>query len=194
HQLEALNNPSLYSVHQPVVQRTDFVFDVATGPGGVPATEQARLNAWFVSIDLDYGDTITVDEPVGYESAEARSDVASVAGRYGLLLGDGSPMTAGQVQPGTIRIIASRATASVPGCPAWNGDNIAPVNNTSPNYGCATNSNLAAMIANPDDLVVGQDGSGLSNAGTASRAIRVYRERTPTGQQPLPATSTTGGN
>ncbi|MGZ8361485.1 MAG: CpaD family pilus assembly protein, partial [Allosphingosinicella sp.] len=47
HQLEALNNPSLYSVHQPVVQRTDFVFDVATGPGGVPATEQARLNAWF---------------------------------------------------------------------------------------------------------------------------------------------------
>ena len=85
-QLEALNNPSLYSVHQPVVQRTDFVFDVTTDPNGVSAAEQARLDAWFQSIGLSYGDTLTLDEPAGYASPAARADVASVAGRYGLLL------------------------------------------------------------------------------------------------------------
>ena len=33
------------------------------------------------------------------------------------------------------------------------------------------------MIANPDDLVLGQDGSAHGSAATAGRAIRVYRER-----------------
>ncbi len=50
------------------------------------------------------------------------------------------------------------------------------------------------MIGNPDDMIVGQqDGSGLGSAGVAGRAIRVYRDRPPSGSQPLPST-TTGGN
>ena len=192
HGLEAANNPSIYSVHQPVVQRTDFVFDVATGPDGVSASERARLDAWFSSIDLRYGDTISVDEAQGYESPAARQDIAAVAGRYGLLLSHGAPVTTGAVAPGTARVIASRATAGVPGCPAWIGQDIAPANNTSSNYGCATNSNLAAMVANPNDLIEGQDGT-VSGATTAGRAIRTYREGQPTGRQGLQQTTTTGG-
>ena len=193
-QLSAANNPSLYSVHQPIVQRTDFVFDVATSGSGVDAAEQARLSAWFDSIDLRYGDQVTVDEAGGYESAAARRDVAAVAARYGLLLVDASaPITAGSVPPGTLRIVASRATASVPGCPNWAPAEIAATGNTSSNYGCATGSNLAAMIANPNDLVRGQDGSN-SGASTATRAIRSYRAGTPTGQNGLPESSTTGDN
>ena len=194
--LEALNNPSLYSVHQPVVQRTDFVFDVATDSSGVSAAEQARLDAWFQSIGLNYGDTVTLDEAAGYASPAARADIADVAGRYGLLLSEGAPVTTGEVQPGSVRVIASRATASVPDCPVFDSENVAPLQNTSANYGCATNSNLSAMVANPNDLVVGRGGSGQSNASTASRAIRTYRERTPTGQQPLasPSTTSQGGN
>ncbi len=192
--LTAASNPSVYSVHQPVVQRTDFVFDVATDANGVPATEQARLDAWFQSIDLRYGDTVAVDEAPGYESAAARSDVAAVAGRYGLLLSDGTPITGGAIAPGTVRVIASRATASVPGCPNWGGTEIHAMGTTSPNYGCATNSNLAAMVANPNDLIEGQDGSVTRSAGTATRAIRGYREGQPTGRQGLPRTSTTRGD
>ena len=192
--LQARNNPSFYSVHQPVVQRTDFVFDVATNGEGVSPAELARLDAWFASIDLRYGDTVSVDEPRGYESPAARADIAGVAARYGLLLGDGAPVTNGTVQPGSARVIASRATASVPDCPDWNGADISPVNNTSSNYGCATNSNLAAMVANPNDLIQGQDGSVNRNAATATRAIRTYREVPPTGRQGLSAPTTTGQN
>jgi pilus assembly protein CpaD len=193
--LTPTSNPSLSSVHQPVVERTDFVFDVATSGGGVSPAELARLDAWFASIDVGYGDRVAIDEPRGYENNAVRNDIAEAAGRYGLLLSDGAPVTNGEVRPGTVRVVASRATAYVPGCPQWNSDNIAPVNNTSPNYGCATNSNLAAMIANPNDLVLGQDGTVDANANTATRAIRTYRQRQPTGQGELPATSTTtGGN
>lgn len=193
HQVSAVSNPTLYSLHQPVVQRSDFVFDVATNDGGISTAEQGRLDAWFASIDLRYGDTVTIDEPAGYENQRARADVANLAGRYGLLLGDGPPVTAGAVQAGTLRVIASRATASVPGCPNWGNqlDNT-PVNTTSANFGCATNSNLAAMIANPNELVAGQGGTGADSARTATRAIRVYRERAPTGAQALPSTSTSG--
>lgn len=193
-QLTAANNPSLSSVHQPVVQRTDFVLDLTTSGDRLSEAEQARLDAWFVAIDLRYGDTVWVDD--GYGVSGARHDVATVAGARGLLIADGSPVTAGQVPAGSVRIIASRATASVPGCPDWDarGNGIAPPQATSPNFGCSVNSNLAAMIANPDDLVHGRDASGNGAAATAGRAIRVHRELQPTGRQGLQQNSTTGGN
>ena len=189
-ELSATHNPSLYSVHQPIVQRTDFVLDLQTSGDSVAPSELQRLDAWFQTIDASYGDRIAIDEPRGYESVGVRSDVARVAARYGLLLSDGAPLLNGNVPPGMVRVIASRATASVPGCPDWRVDPIESDVRTSTNFGCATNSNLAAMIANPDDLIVGQDTSGRDAAGVAGRAIRVYRDRTPTGTQPLPSTTT----
>jgi pilus assembly protein CpaD len=190
-ELTATSNPSLYSVHQPVVQRTDFVLDLSTSGDNVPASELQRLDAWFGSIDASYGDRIVIDEPQGYESASVRGDIARVAAAYGLLLSDGAPVLNGAVPPGRVRVIASRATASVPSCPNWTEDALESGSETSSNFGCATNANLAAMIANPDDLIVGQqDGSDLGSAGVAGRAIRIYRDRVPTGTQPLPSTTT----
>jgi pilus assembly protein CpaD len=177
-----------------VVQRTDFVLDLPTSGDSVAVSELQRLDAWFTSIGASYGDRIALDEPQGYESAGVRGDVAGVAARYGLLLADGAPVLNGAVPPGMVRVIASRATASVPSCPEWTEDPIDSSSNTSSNFGCATNSNLAALIANPDDLIVGQDGSGRDSAGVAGRAIRVYRDRTPTGTQPLQSTTTSRGN
>jgi pilus assembly protein CpaD len=191
--LTPANNNSLYSLHQPVVEHTNFVFDVASQNDGVPAAEQARLGAWFDSIGLTYGDRVTIDEAPGYQSAGARRDVAKVASEHGLLVAeDDAPMTEGAIAPGTIRVVAGRSSASVPHCPEWSDPGIESPVRTGTNYGCATNSNLAAMIANPDDLVRGRDASGRGAAIIAGRAVRVYRENRPTGQQPLPANSTTG--
>jgi pilus assembly protein CpaD len=188
--LTAANNPSLYSVHQPVVQNTNFVLDLDASGDQLSASERARLIGWFEGIELRYGDQIFVDEARDYPSPGARADVGRALGEYGMLLRDGAPVTNGSVAPGTVRVIASRGTASVPGCPNWNDPQLGPSSNTSPNYGCAVNSNLAAMVADPNDLVRGRQGSVDSSAHTAARAVRVYRERQPTGTQPLPATST----
>lgn len=193
--LTAANNPSIYSVHQPVVERNDFVLDLATQGGRVTQAEIERLHGWFQSIGLRYGDSISVDE--GYGAGRARDDVALAVSEYGLRLADGAPVTAGQVPAGSVRVVTTRTVANVPSCPDWDAsDNgVAPRQNTSSNFGCATNANLAAMIADPNDLVRGQSDSGNGAASTASRAIRVFRQRQPAGQQGLPAASTrSGGN
>jgi len=60
------------------------------------------------------------------------------------------------------------------------------------NYGCALNSNMAAMIANPQDLVSGREGSGVGDTVTAFKAVEQYRKAIPTGQQGLKDISTKG--
>jgi pilus assembly protein CpaD len=187
-------NYSVYSLHQPVVEHTNFVFDLRVDGDRISEAELNRLSAWLGSIDARYGDRITIDEPRGYQSAGVRADVGRVAGDLGLLLADGAaPVTEGDVAPGTVRIIASRASAHVEGCPSYTNPGIDSPVRTDSNYGCATNSSLAAMIANPDDLVHGQVSSGQDSSVVAGRAVRTYRERVPTGSQALPSASTRTG-
>ena len=64
--------------------------------------------------------------------------------------------------------------------------------NTTSNYGCASNANLAAMVADPTDLVAGQRGTG-NDPLTASKAIEAYRTAPPTGAGGLSNTNTGGG-
>lgn len=178
----------LDSAAQPVVQRTDYVIDLAAREDRLSPAERSRLNAWFVSLDLGYGDRIWVDEPYG--PTGVRQDVARTAAEYGLLLSDGAPLVPGALEPGTVRVIVSRSAASVPGCPR--GEDRGP-SSTSSNYGCSVNSNLAAMIADPSDLVLGQAHSRLRDTGTATKAIKVYREAVPTGTKGLEKQSQGGG-
>lgn len=193
----ARNNPSLYSVHQPVIQRNDYVLDLDASGDTLSVSEQARLAAWLETIELRYGDRLYVDEPRDYPAAGARAGVAALVGEYGMLLQPGSaPVVQGAIAPGTIRLVVSRATASVPGCPDWGEDQVAPTVRTSSNYGCATNSNLAAMVADPNDLVVGREGNVNRSSQTANRAVRVYRDRAQTGTAGTVASpgTTSGGN
>ena len=54
------------------------------------------------------------------------------------------------------------------------------------NYGCAVNGNLAAMVANPEDLIHGRDGSGVGDAMTSTKAVQSYRKPAPTGNRRPP--------
>ncbi len=187
-------NPSrgLDSVNVPIVSRSDYAFDAAAPDGSLAPGEQGRLDAWFRGLDLGYGDHIYVD---GAYADAARADVARVAGRYGMLLSQGSPVAQGMVAPGAVRVVVSRTRASVPNCPNWS-DQSKPnwTNTTMPSYGCGVNGNLAAMIADPNDLVWGRDGTGFDNGDTATRAIQSYRKGTPTGEGGLKDISTKKGN
>ena len=182
-------NPSLESIHQPVVSRTNYTLDITAGPDGVSIPEQRRLAGWFEALDLRYGDRITLDDPL--HSGGARAAIESVAGRYGLLVGDEAPVTPGAVAPGTVRIVVTRSKASVPGCPDWSATSDAnPGNGTSTNYGCATNANMAAMIADPEHLLKGASGQGVTTVMSSTKAIDSYRQTPPTGEQGLSKNST----
>ena len=127
----------LESVNVPVVTRSDYVFDAAAPDGSLPLSEQARLDGWFRGLDLGYGDAIFVE---GAYAGAARSDVARIAGRYGLLVSAAAPVSQGMIAPGTVRVVVSRTRASVPSCPNWtekSQPNFA--NHSMSNYGCAVN-------------------------------------------------------
>lgn len=185
-------NRTLESLNQPVVSRTNYTLDVASYGGGMALPEQRRLAGWFEALDLRYGDRISIDDP-GTNGA-ARESVAAIAARYGLLVGEDAPVTSGQLAPGTVRVVVSRSSATVPNCPNWTSKSDTNLNNaTYSNYGCAANSNLAAMVANPEHLLHGAKGSGETVVLTSSKAIDSYREAKPTGEQGLKTTSTESG-
>lgn len=176
------------AVNVPVVTRSDYTLDVAAPGGSLPPSEAARLDGWFHGLDLSYGDTIYVDGPDAYG---ARDDVARVAGKYGMLVSHGAPVTAGAVAPGTVRVVVSRTRASVPGCPNWTVPSQPNFQNAQiTGFGCTVNGNLAAMVANPEDLIHGQEGSGVGDARTATKAVDTYRKATPSGSGGLKDIST----
>lgn len=175
-------NRGLESVHQPVVERTDYAIDVATAPGGLRAGEAQRLDGWMESMRLGFGDRVAIDDPNG-AGRPVRDDVQGVAAHYGLLVADEAPVSGAPVAPGTVRIVVSRARAFVPGCPDMSRMNDPNFNaHTGSNHGCAVNSNLAAMIANPADLVRGATGDTDMGGATGARAINARQRATPTGQ------------
>ena len=185
-------NRSLESNRQPVVQRTNYTLDITAGPGGLSLPEQRRLSGWFEAMDLRYGDRIAIDDPL--KNGATRAAVEAVAGRYGMLLGDEAPVTAGYVNAGSVRVIVTRSSASVPNCPDWSANSDAnPLNATNPNYGCAVNSNLAGMVADPEHLIKGATAKGQTTIMRSTKAIETYRGATPTGEGGLKAQSSQSG-
>lgn len=162
-------NRGLESVHQPVVARQDYLLDLRTAGDGLATGETGRLAGWLGSMRLGYGDKVAIDDPNG--AYGVREDVAHAAAHHGVLLADDRPITDAPVAPGTVRVVVSRMKAFVPGCPDFSRDSSIDYNqNTSSNFGCATNSSLAAMIAEPEDLVHGH-GTEITDLVRASRAI-----------------------
>lgn len=183
-------NGSLDSVHQPIVSSKVMAFDLTTQGGELPPSEEIRLSGWFKAMNLGYGDRVAVDDPSLYGNASASATVARMVGDYGMLMSDSVPVTAGSITPGNIRVVISRRTAHVPGCPDWSSKSSRNISNsTSANYGCATNSNLAAMVADPGDLVKGAS-QGANDPSSATKPVKVFRDKVPTGSGSLNQVST----
>jgi len=187
-------NHGLESVHQPVVARQDYALDVNTIAGRLAPSEARRLSDWMTTIHLGFGDRVGIDAG-GPIPLAARDQVAAVVASYGLLLSDDHPVTAAPVTPGTVRVVVSRMHARVPGCPDWSRDAATELDaNTSSNFGCAINTNLAAMVARPGDLVRGVDHDPISDPVLTTKAIDAYRKKPATGAGPLEQVSLKGGN
>lgn len=170
-------NRGVYSERQPVVSKANYVLDLSTGSGGLSTSEQNRLSGWLDALELGYGDRVSIDDPSYSASAVAKAAVEAIVARYGLLISETAPITEGHVPAGLMRVVVSRTTASVPGCPDFSYRSHTDFQvRTSENYGCGTNSTMAAMIADPEDLVRGTNADGEDQAH-ASKAIRAYRDK-----------------
>ena len=178
------------SVNQPVLAKETFVFDAAAPAGVLAPEEMGRLDSWFHGLDLGYGDSIYVD---GSGAEGVRAQVGELAGRYGMMVLPSAPVTAGEIAPGAARIVVTRTRAEVPDCPNWSRASQPNYHNRSmSNYGCAVNSDLAAMVANPEDLFHGREVGATTDTITATKAVSLYRSTAPTGSKGLQDISTKG--
>ncbi len=142
---------------QPIVQRNDYVLDLQTARLWLRhRAKRRRLAGWMSAMQPCATATGVAIDDGACRRAPAATKSPPRPAATALILADRAPVTAGQIAPGTVRVVVTRMAAKVPGCP----DNSRPAEytfeaSTSSNYGCATNSNLAAMIADPADLVRG---------------------------------------
>jgi pilus assembly protein CpaD len=171
-------NTSMYSVHQPVVERTNYAIDLNSDGSSISSAEQTRLTEWFDALQLGYGDRVSVDFGGGYASTSASQMVAAATADRGVIMEKVAPVTAGQIAPGMLRVVVTRSKAAVPSCPDWSTNREYNYNASNhSNYGCASNSNLAAMVADPEDLVRGRE-SGKLDSNSGKRAVDAYRTKT----------------
>jgi len=177
-----LADKGVAAVNVPVVSTTNYVFDAAAPDGALAQGELDRLSGWFQGLGLSYGDSIYVD---GANTDAARGQVAAVAGQYGMMVTPSAPVTSGEIQPGSVRVIVARRSASVPNCPNWSLPSQPNYDNRNmSNFGCGVNSDIAMQVANPEDLVHGQQGSVAVDALAGAKAIQMYRNWPLTGIAP----------
>ncbi len=80
-----------------------------------------------------------------------------------------------------LRLSYLQFVAIPPDCPDWS-ENIGrdPQNMPYPNMGCATQRNLAAMVANPEDLVASARRDAASGRAPRRGVGQIYRRARPT--------------
>ena len=88
----------------------------------------------------------------------------------------GATYRTGEASNDDIILSFTRYVATASPCGVWSGVKAADYRNLrSPNMGCATMNNYAAMIADPHDLIAPADVAPVDGQ-SAVRAIQLYRE------------------
>jgi len=133
-----------------------------------------RLTRFLESRDIKETDRVQVEasgvtDPFGFGAERVRAVTAHLRG-----LGY-DPVVVPSVRRATVnplgvdsvRVTVGRFVAIAPDCPNWlHPSNAGSKNQKSSNYGCADKNNLATMIDQPRDLIIGR-GSGSRLKGEA---------------------------
>lgn len=155
--------------HPIVVQEADRSIEVfvGTGRGGLTASQRTDVAAYAQTWLQEGTGPMAIDVPVSTPNARAASQ--SVRDIQGIMSSVGIPsrgVTVRQYTPpnpkqfATIKLSYPKITADAGPCGLWPED-LGPTikspiyqsNRPHWNHGCATQRNLAAMVANPADLV-----------------------------------------
>ncbi len=152
--------------------RVLFAADAAT----LSAEERSRLDRFVNTVDLGYGDIVTVAMMGDASMTRRRAQLvrAHLAARK-----ISSKLVArqpGDGAEGAVAVSVSRHVVTPPQCPDWTKNATQDIfSEQSSNFGCATAHALSLMVANPGDLVRGRR-PGAGDGEALSLGIRRYRE------------------
>ncbi len=160
--------------------------------GGLNPTQQAEVAAFAGTWRREATGGIIIDVPTGTSNARAAHDALREV--QSILAASGVPASAVAVQPGrphspvklaTLRLNYPKMVAEAGPCGLWPNDlgpsyQGRPFENTQYwNLGCASQRNMAAMAANPADLVQPREETPIS-AARRSTVLEKYQKGEPT--------------
>ncbi len=175
-----------------------------SGSPTLTSAETSRLMGFLDDSDIVYGDHLYLGAP-GDDALTQKREAAlrRILAKRGVLMTVAPAAAHAGGDEMTVQL--ERYVVTPPSCPNWSkptgGD---PDNTTFSNFGCATETNLGMMVAQPRDLVVGRQ-PGPPDADPALQAIQNYRagkpiilpddstgQSTPAASAGTPAASTPG--
>ena len=174
------------SVDSQVVTLT-IAIDPATNE--LTSLDKARLRA-FADAYMNGGHgPLTVTAPAGTSNDGGARDLAVDVRNYLNEVGvdwaaiNGASYRAGDDRGKELILSYTHYVATASECGIWKGMRARDyANRQSPNFGCATQNNLAAMIADPRDLITPADGAP-PDAAFRIRGVKLYREGEVTSSQ-----------
>ncbi len=149
-----------------------FTGDAAT----LSAEERSRLDSFVNTVDLGYGDIVTVAMMGDAAMTRRRAQLvrAHLAARK-----ISSQLVARQPGDGaadTVAVSVARHVVTPPQCPDWTKNATQDIfTEQSSNFGCANAHALSVMVANPGDLIRGRS-PGPGDGEALALGVRRYRE------------------
>jgi pilus assembly protein CpaD len=159
--------PNTYRDRHPIALKEGkktLVLFVGAGRGGLSPTQRAEVLAFAQNWKRDATGGVTVDRPVGGANERAAGDTLKEA--LSIIVQAGVPSNGIGVRPynpgpknATLRLNYPLMVAEAGPCGLW-PDDLGPSNDFKHfenkqyyNFGCATQRNLASMVAEPADFV-----------------------------------------
>ena len=193
--------PGTYKTRHPIVLgEREQVLDVpvSSQSTGLPLASASAVRGFTSSYKKSAGGVMTIMLPAGSPNQRAARRISNRVAD--VVISQGVPASRisittydahnhGSAAP--IRLSYGAVTASVGECGAWDKDlSDNHENRNYKNYGCATQSNLAAIVSNPADLLGPRGTTGI-DAARRGKVIEDYRsgDRTQSTSEFPPITS-----
>lgn len=178
--------PDDYRTRHPImIAEKEFKLDVAVGAGdrGMTKAQKQTLEGFLSNYDRSANPVLSIMKPIGSKNevaaGYAANDFAGVAHRNGI---DSGRVVVTAYQAGSpevsapIRVSYINVAAQTDKCGRWPDDLLKTTENKNwANFGCAYQNNLAAQIANPNDLLGPRKPTEI-DAENRGAVIEDYRE------------------
>ena len=190
--LAACQDPAQYSEAQVQTEnRVDWMLIdhhvmFAPNSAAMSDSEKSRLNAFMARHSVGDTDLVFISVPgsASVDGSRAQAVRHELVDHQRVAVEPGDlPTEAGTALVGDhVTVTVGRYVVTPPDCPNWTKPSGYDHNNTnSSNFGCATEANLGMMVADPRDLLTGQEfgpGDGAANARGVGR-YRAGKVRSP---------------
>ncbi|HRX38032.1 MAG TPA: CpaD family pilus assembly protein [Parvularculaceae bacterium] len=163
-------------------QTVTLTIDLDRSTKELTSVDKARLRAFADSYLTNGHGPLTVTAPSGtsddFDGQETASDVRKYLNEIGVPWSDitGSSYRAADDRGTKLIVSYTHYVATPSACGVWAGVKARDYANMhTPNFGCATQNNIAAMLADPHDLIAPADETPPDSTARI-RGVQAYRE------------------